>query len=193
LARLHEYQGKALLRQQNILLPQGRAARTPREARDVAAEIGKPVMVKAQVWVTGRASMGGIRKVATPDEAASAAAAMLGMKVKGFTVEQVLVEEQLEIAREFYAGDCRRPATGPLVIFSVGGTALKIAATYPDKVARACGHRVGRRSNRRATGAQDCIGGKLQGDLSGLLVSFCTTSLVRMRPRCRDQLSGADG
>jgi succinyl-CoA synthetase beta subunit len=139
MARLHEHQGKALLRQFRVPVPQGRVATTPEEARTIATEIGKPVMIKAQAWVTGRASMGGIKKAATPDEAAAAAAEMLGLKVRGFTVEQVLVEEQLDIAREFYAGvivDDREQA--PLMMFSsVGGTGIEeIAAAYPDKVAR---------------------------------------------------------
>jgi len=138
MARLHEYQGKALLRQFNVAVPQGRVAATPDEARAIAADIGKPVMVKAQAWVTGRAGMGGIKKAATPDEAARAAQAMLGMKVKGFTVKQVLVEEQLAIKREFYAGiivDDREQA--PLVMFSsVGGTGIEaIAVENPGAVA----------------------------------------------------------
>jgi len=75
MARLHEYQGKALLKQCNIAVPQGGVARTPDEARGLAEQIGQPVMVKAQAWVTGRASMGGIRKAATPGEAAAGAQA----------------------------------------------------------------------------------------------------------------------
>ncbi|MEA3341083.1 MAG: ATP-grasp domain-containing protein, partial [Chloroflexota bacterium] len=138
MARLHEYQGKALLKRAKIAVPQGSVATTPEEARAIAGEIGKPVMVKAQAWVTGRAEMGGIKKAATPDEAAAAAKDMLGMKVKGFTVEQALVEEQLDITREFYAGvivDDRGQA--PLVMFSsVGGTGIEeIAAEDPDSVA----------------------------------------------------------
>jgi succinyl-CoA synthetase beta subunit len=138
MARLHEHQGKALLQKHKIPTPQGKVAATPEEARAIAEEIGKPVMVKAQAWVTGRAKMGGIQKAASPEEAASAAEDMLGMKVKSFTVEQVLVEEQLDITREFYAGvivDDREQA--PMVMFSsVGGTGIEeIAAENPDQVA----------------------------------------------------------
>lgn len=140
MARLHEYQGKALLRQFHIPVPEGHIATTPEEARSLAEEIGKgnPVMVKAQAWITGRASMGGIRKATSPDEAAAAAWAMLGMKVKGFTVEQVLIEELLDLQQEFYAGiivDDREQA--PLVMFSsVGGSGIEdIAKAHPDKVA----------------------------------------------------------
>ncbi len=181
MARLHEFQGKALLQQLKIAVPQGGVATTPDEARALAEQIGKPVMVKAQAWVTGRASMGGIKKAATPDEAAAAAQTMLGMKVKGFTVEQVLVEEQLDIAREFYAGvivDDR--AQAPLVMFSsIGGTGIEeIAAANPDRVASShvdidFGLQDYQARNLvRKTG----ITGKLQGALGTLLVQLYETA-----------------
>ncbi|OQY22776.1 MAG: hypothetical protein B6I34_05435, partial [Anaerolineaceae bacterium 4572_32.1] len=109
------------------------------------------------------------------DEAAAAAEAMLGMKIKSFTVEQVLVEEQLDITREFYAGvivDDREQA--PLIMFSgVGGTGIEeIAAENPDKVASMhVDVQFGlqdyqARNLVRKTG----IGGRLQRGLGGLLV-----------------------
>ena len=67
MARLHEYQGKALLAQKGIPIPPGRAASTPDEAREIATEIGGLVVVKMQAWVTGRAGLGGIRFAETPD------------------------------------------------------------------------------------------------------------------------------
>jgi succinyl-CoA synthetase beta subunit len=175
MARLHEFQGKALLQQLKIAVPEGGVATTPEQARTIVQQIGRPVMVKAQAWVTGRAGMGGIKRAATPDEAAAAAAAMLGMKVRGFTVEQVLIEEQLDIAREFYAGvivDDREQA--PLIMFSsVGGTGIEeIAAENPDRVASThvdveFGLQDYQARNLvRKTG----IDGRLQRDLGGLLV-----------------------
>ncbi|MEA3375861.1 MAG: ATP-grasp domain-containing protein [Chloroflexota bacterium] len=174
MARLHEHQGKALLQEHGIPVPQGEVATTPEEARAIADEIGKPVMVKAQAWVTGRAELGGIKRAGTPQEAAAAADSMLGMKVKGFTVEQVLVEEQLDVGREFYAGvivDDREQA--PMVMFSsVGGTGIEeIAAENPDQVASThVDVEFGlwdyqARDLVRRTG----IGGKLQRDLGTLL------------------------
>lgn len=139
MARLHEYQGKELLKQFKIPVPKGGVARTPEEARRIAEEIGGEVMVKAQAWVTGRAGLGGIKKASNPDQAEEAARSMLGMRIKNFTVEQVLVEQRLEIAREFYAGVIIDDAAQqPLVLFSsVGGTGIEeIAAAHPDKVAR---------------------------------------------------------
>ncbi|MBN1486672.1 MAG: acetate--CoA ligase family protein, partial [Anaerolineae bacterium] len=177
MARLHEYQGKVLLKKFKIPVPQGRVAESPEEAYAIAEELGKPVMVKVQAWVTGRAGVGGIKRTATPDEAAAAAKSMLGMNIKGFVVNQVLVEEQLEIEREFYAGvivDDREQA--PLVIFSsVGGTGIEeIATEYPDRVARTHVdiefglHDYQARNLVRKAG----IGGKLQCELGALLVSL---------------------
>ncbi|MDY7077487.1 MAG: ATP-grasp domain-containing protein [Chloroflexota bacterium] len=177
MARLHEYQGKALLAQKGIPVPQGRAASTPEEAREIAAEIGGPVVVKIQAWVTGRAGLGGIRFAGVPDEAAQAAADMLGMQVGGFTVDKVMVEGKLSIEREFYAGfivsDRER---APVMMFSsVGGTGIEeIAQEYPDSVASAVvdiehGLRDYQARNLvRRTG----IHGRLQRDLAGLLVKL---------------------
>lgn len=139
MARLHEHQGKELLKSHKVPVPRGAVASTPEEARRIAEEIGGEVMVKVQAWVTGRAGMGGIKRAANSAEAEAAARGMLGMAVKGFTVEQVLVEECLDIEREFYAGviiDDR--ARAPVVIFSsTGGTGIEeIAREHPDKVAR---------------------------------------------------------
>jgi succinyl-CoA synthetase beta subunit len=139
MARLHEYKGKELLKSHKVPVPKGRVVSTPEEARRAAEELGDEVMVKAQAWITGRASMGGIRRASTPTEAEAAARDMLGMAVKGFTVDQVLVEERLDIQQEFYAGviiDDRERA--PVVIFSsMGGTGIEeVAREHPDKVAR---------------------------------------------------------
>jgi succinyl-CoA synthetase beta subunit len=139
MARLHEYQGKELLAQHKIPTPRGRAAATPDEARAIAEEIGGPVMVKMQAWVTGRAGMGGIQKANDPEEAAAAAREMLGRRVKNFTVDRVLVEEQVQIEREYYAGIIVDDVSqSPVMIFSsVGGTGIEeIAVEHPDKVAK---------------------------------------------------------
>ncbi len=177
MARLHEYQGKALLAQKGIPVPPGRAASTPDEAREIATEIGGPVVVKMQAWVTGRAGLGGIRFADTPDEAAQAAADILGMQVGGFTVDKVMVEQKLSIEREFYTGvivsDRER---APVIMFSsVGGTGIEeIAEAHPDAVANTVvdiEHGLQdfeARNLVRYTG----IHGRLQRDLAGLLVKL---------------------
>jgi succinyl-CoA synthetase beta subunit len=177
MARLHEYQGKELLKQFKIPVPKGGVARTPEEAYQISDEIGGEVMVKAQAWVTGRAGLGGIKKASNPAQAEEAARHMLGMKVKNFVVQEVLVEQRVEIAREFYAGVIIDDAAQqPLVMFSsVGGTGIEeIALEHPDRVARTHVD-VGTglldfqaRDLVRRTG----IGGKLQLQLGGLLMNL---------------------
>jgi succinyl-CoA synthetase beta subunit len=139
MARLYEYQGKELLRQAGFTVPRGGPARTPEEARARAVECGGRVVLKAQVFVTGRAGAGGIRFADTPDEAASVAAEMLGADIKGQTVNELLVEEKLVIESEMYAGVIVDDAAKrPLLIFAaVGGTGIEeIAAENPNKVVR---------------------------------------------------------
>src|SRR2546430_1861037 len=100
MARLHEYQGKAILARNGFEIPRGGVASSPQRAADVARAIGCPVVVvKIQAWTTGRAAMGGIAFAETPEQASRAAQRMLGMKVGNFPVSQVLVEERLAILR----------------------------------------------------------------------------------------------
>jgi succinyl-CoA synthetase beta subunit len=101
--------------------------------------MGGPVVIKAQAWVTGRASYGAVKFVDTPDEAESAAASLLGMVIKHFTVDTVLIEEKLAIEREFYGGVIIDDiAQAPVMIFSSrGGSGIEqIAAEHPEAVAR---------------------------------------------------------
>jgi succinyl-CoA synthetase beta subunit len=138
MSRLHEHQSKALLTTFGISIPQGGVAGTAAEARALAEEIGGSVVVKAQVWLTSRADLGGIRFADNPEEAERAAASLLGTNIGPFTVEQVLVEERLDIAEQFYAGitvDDR--ARAPVAIFSsAGGTGIEtVAAGSPDQIA----------------------------------------------------------
>ena len=130
MARLFEHHGKELLKKYGIRTPEGRLARTAAEARDAAACLGFPVMVKAQAWISGRGKAGGIRRAETPSEAEAIAAALLGSRLKGFEVREVLLEKWVDIAREFYVSitvddDARAPV---LVVSSAGGMSVEEAA-----------------------------------------------------------------
>jgi succinyl-CoA synthetase beta subunit len=177
MARLHEYQGKSLLAQKGIPVPSGRVAASPEEAARAAAEIGGPVVVKMQAWVTGRAALGGIRLAQGPEEAALAARAMLGKHVGGFTVDHVLVEQRLPVAREFYAGvivsDRER---APVILFSsVGGSGVEEIAQHHPEALSSCAVDVERglrdhqaRNLVRRTG----IHGLLQREIADVLVKL---------------------
>ena len=139
MARLHEYQGKAILREFGIKTPPGGVAATPDEARTLAAELNTPVVVKAQAWVTSRAGQRLIRFADDPDEAEQAARDLLGRQVGNFRVERVLIEERVAVEREFYVGVIIDDAArAPVVIFSsIGGSGIEqIALAHPDQVAR---------------------------------------------------------
>jgi succinyl-CoA synthetase beta subunit len=177
MARLHEHQGKALLDKYKIPIPKGGAARTKNEAKSIAQEIGGDSVVKAQAWVTGRAGMGAIGFAKNPDETADLASQMLGMQIKNFSVDTVLIEEKLSIKREFYAGVIiDDQAQAPVMIFSsIGGSGVEeIAQEHPEAVARqAIDIRTGlldyqARDLVRKTGLK----GKLQMGLGNILVKL---------------------
>ena len=126
MARLHEYQGKAILAANGFKIPRGRAASSADEAVSVAKELldqkGSEVVVKIQAWTTGRAGIGGVAFAKKPDVARGHAARMLGMKVGQFPVEAVLVEEKIAIDREFFLSFAIDDAArAPIIIFATGG------------------------------------------------------------------------
>lgn len=137
MARLYEYQSKLLLKKGGVPVPRGDVASTPEEAKAVAEKIGKPVVIKMQVWVTGRAGLGGIQFADSPEQAKERARDLLGSEVKNFIVDKVLVEEKLDIQTEYFAGlvidDARKC---PLLVFSsVGGTGIEeIAQGHPERI-----------------------------------------------------------
>jgi succinyl-CoA synthetase beta subunit len=102
--RLHEYQSKSLFARHGLLVPKGRVAATPEEARQAAEELGGAVAVKAQVLIGGRGKAGGIRLAHTPAEAEEAATALLGLDIRGFPVRELLVEKAVDIGQEIYLG-----------------------------------------------------------------------------------------
>src|SRR5438874_1824564 len=99
---LFEYQAKELFAKHNVPTTPGRVTDTAEDAKAIAEEIGKPVMVKAQVKAGGRGKAGGVKYAATPDEAEQMARAILGMDIKGHTVRTVLISEAADIAAEYY-------------------------------------------------------------------------------------------
>src|SRR5438132_7747263 len=127
MARLHEYQGKAILAANGFKIPRGRAASTADEAVAAAKELavgenGNEVVIKIQAWTTGRAGIGGVAFAKKPDDVRAHAARMLSMKVGQFPVEAVLVEEKIDIEREFFLSFAIDDAArAPVIIFAVGG------------------------------------------------------------------------
>jgi len=128
--KIHEYQGKELFRGYNIPVPNGILATTPQEAKQAAIKLGTPVVVvKAQIHAGGRGKGGGIKLAKSPDEAAVKAAELLGKPLvtpqtgpQGRIVHKVLVEQGLDIAKEYYLGIVLdRQASVPVIMASSEG------------------------------------------------------------------------
>ncbi|MEM3112278.1 MAG: ATP-grasp domain-containing protein [Candidatus Anstonellales archaeon] len=139
MARIYEYQGKEILSRSGILVPRGRVVSNAKEAREASQEIGFPLVIKAQVWATGRFKAGGILFPKSPEEVEEQARSLLESKIKGLPVEKILIEEQLNIQKEFYTGvivDSSYKIKGPVIIFSsAGGTNIEeVAAKHPKKI-----------------------------------------------------------
>jgi succinyl-CoA synthetase beta subunit len=126
MARLHEYQGKAILAASGFKIPRGRTVTTADEAvtaaKEVAGKNGGEVVIKIQAWTTGRAGIGGVAFAKKPDEVREHAMRMLAMKVGQFPVEAVLIEEKVDIEREFFLSlAIDDAARAPVIIFAGGG------------------------------------------------------------------------
>jgi succinyl-CoA synthetase beta subunit len=134
---LIEGHGKQVFKEFGIPVPQGGLAGSPEEAVKVAESIGRPVVIKAQVKTGGRGKAGGVKFAEGPDDARKVAAEILGMSIKGLKVESVLVEEQLTIKGEIYAGiTVDRGAGRPVVMVSpAGGVDIEeVAKETPNRI-----------------------------------------------------------
>ena len=144
--KIHEYQGKELLRRFDVKVPRSRVARSVAEAEEAAKELGLPVVVKAQIHAGGRGKGGGVKLADTPETAESIAKTMLGMRLvtpqtgpEGKVVQRVLVEEALDRERELYLGlVIDRSSERPVMIASTeGGMDIEeVAAKTPQLILR---------------------------------------------------------
>lgn len=138
MARLYEYQGKQILKEARVAIPKGEVAATPEDVARIAAKIGKPVAVKAQIWAGGRGKAGGIKFAESPLDAQKVAESLLGAEIKALKVEKVLVEEKLDIEKEYYVGviiDASMKARSPVIMFSTEG-GMDIEEVPSEKIAQ---------------------------------------------------------
>jgi len=136
---LYEYQGKELFARHGLPVLPGQVAASPEEARDIAASIGGPVVIKAQVQAGGRGKAGGVKLAQNPDEALEKARAVLALEIKGLPVRRVLVTQAADIQRELYVSIVLdRSRKLPLIMLSAeGGVDIEeVARTAPEKIVR---------------------------------------------------------
>jgi len=137
--RLHEYQAKDVFADAGITTPGSEVASSVDDVVSIAERLGYPVAVKAQVHVGGRGKAGGIKLAENKEEAREAAEDILGMDLKGYTVEKVLVEEAVDFTNELYVGVTMDRGEGkPVAMVSTkGGVNIEeVAEEDPDAIAR---------------------------------------------------------
>ena len=137
--KLYEYEAKNILGKHGITTPQGGLATSADQARDVAAELRLPVVVKAQVLVAGRGKAGGILFAQSVEEAEKAAEKLFSMKIKEIPVKSVWIEEKIQVKKELYFGITtnRLNRCYVAVASSLGGVDIEeVASKTPEKVVK---------------------------------------------------------
>ncbi len=137
--RLHEYQAKEVFAEAGIPTPAAELASTVEGAVAAAESVGYPCAIKAQVHVGGRGKAGGIELADGEDEARRAAESIIGMELKGYRVDRVLVEAAVDFTNELYVGvTMDRGAGRPVAMVSTrGGVNIEeVAAEDPGAIAR---------------------------------------------------------
>ncbi|CAJ1315587.1 ADP-forming succinate--CoA ligase subunit beta [Paenibacillus sp. PK4536] len=144
---IHEYQGKQVLKQYGVVVPEGKVAFTVEEAVEAAQSLGSPVcVVKAQIHAGGRGKAGGVKVAKSLDEVRTYAQEILGKVLvthqtgpEGKEVKRLLIEEGCDIQKEYYIGVVIDRATGRVVIMASeeGGTEIEeVAEKTPEKIFR---------------------------------------------------------
>jgi len=135
--RLYEFEGSDLFHREGIPVPGYAVAASPEEARRKAAEMGLPVVIKAQVLTGGRGLAGGVQVAESLDQVETATQRILGSSIRGLPVPWVMVVRRVEIAREFYLGVTVDGYHGtPVVILgATGGVSIEaISRAHPELV-----------------------------------------------------------
>jgi len=135
--KIHEYQARNLFRKYGIPVPEGVVCHSVEEVREKVPCDDKLRVVKAQVHAGGRGKAGGVKLAKSKAEAIEKAEQILGMNIKGLTVEKVMVAEAVDIEKEFYVGliNDRNSKSVTLMASAEGGVEIEeVAKTSPEKI-----------------------------------------------------------
>ncbi len=137
--KIHEYQARDLFKKHGIPVPDGVVCHSVEEVENSIPDDDKLRVVKAQVHVGGRGKAGGVKLAKTKSETVQYAKQILGMNIKGLTVEKVLVADAVNIEREFYVGFINdRNSKSVILMASVeGGVEIEeVARKTPEKIVK---------------------------------------------------------
>jgi len=135
--KIHEYQARQIFRDYGIPVPESVLCYTVSEVEKAARDMNRMVVIKAQVLVGGRGKAGGVKLARTVDDAIAAGKQILGMDIKGYKVEKVLVADAVNIAKEFYVGliNDRNTKSVILMASAEGGVEIEeVAKETPEKI-----------------------------------------------------------
>ncbi|QGY45279.1 ADP-forming succinate--CoA ligase subunit beta [Maribellus comscasis] len=135
--KIHEYQARNLFRKYGIPVPDGVVCHSVEEVLEKVPNDDKLRVVKAQVHVGGRGKAGGVKLAKSKEEAVEKAKQILGMDIKGLTVEKVLVADAVDIEKEFYVGliNDRNAKAVTLMASAEGGVEIEeVARVSPEKI-----------------------------------------------------------
>jgi len=135
--KIHEYQARNLFRKYGIPVPDGVVCHSVEEVEEKVPNDEKLRVVKAQVHVGGRGKAGGVKLAKSKAEAIENAGEILGMDIKGLTVEKVLVADAVDIEKEFYVGliNDRNTKSVTLMASAEGGVEIEeVARVSPEKI-----------------------------------------------------------
>ncbi len=137
--KLYEYQVKELFSKHGINIQKGKLAKTPQEAKQIAAVIGGPVVLKSQVLAGGRGKAGGVKIVDDLSDVEKVADKILKTEIKGYKPIGILVLEKIEIKQEFYLSVVfdRKIKKTVIIFSSFGGMDIEeVSKKYPEKIAK---------------------------------------------------------
>jgi len=135
--KIHEYQAKEILARYEIPVTKEILCYTVDEVQAAADQLGFPAVVKAQVLTGGRGKAGGVKLVRNAEEATAAAEKILGMDIKGLTVEKVLVAQGVSFVSEIYAGITidRNTKSAVFMVSREGGVEIEeVAKDNPEAI-----------------------------------------------------------
>ncbi len=135
--KIHEYQARNLFRKYGIPVPDGVVCHSVEEVKELVPNDEKLRVVKAQVHVGGRGKAGGVKLARNKEEAIQKASEILGMDIKGLTVEKVLIADAVDIEKEFYVGliNDRNSKSVTLMASAEGGVEIEeVARVSPEKI-----------------------------------------------------------
>ena len=137
--KIHEYQAREIFRKYGLPVPNHVLCHSVAEVKEAVVNLDRLVVVKAQVLVGGRGKAGGVKLARTAEDAVRAAGQILGMDIKGYKVEKVIVADAADIEKEYYVGliNDRNAKSVTLMVSAEGGVEIEeVAKTNPELIYR---------------------------------------------------------